>query len=561
MPEQQSSHSSSADKSGLWLLACLALIALGAVQRTWFLIDHCPFDLSGDEAHYWEWSRHLDWSYYSKGPLVAWIIAAGRALIGDWSRQMIGSEMLAVRFPAVLLSSITGVGIYVLALQTLRRPILAFASVALTATIPITAAGAILMTIDAPLACAWVWALVCIHRGLRTNSLIAWLAAGLLIAIGTLAKFNMVFMYAVVGLLLVCVPSLRTQWLRPGPWLAAIVGLAGWLPILWWNYQHGWVSFRHVAGQAGVAGKTTFNLLGPVDYFTNQAAVLGPIWLVGLLFALRAGWRNTAQSESSSAPPEPQSPPWSTRFLAIATAVPFAVFLLFSPITTIEPNWPAVGLISGAPLLVFWLSRGWDTPKSRLHRRWIIGSATAFGLTASVLAFHTDWLMPVFKWLAGEPRPWSLNPVAKYDPTARLRGWQQLGSAVGELLAAERAVGRDPVVMTDNYQVASEIAFYAPGNPPATCIQSILGKRQSQYDIWPNPIRDPALFLGRPVLYIGSRENPLLTGENGNPAAFENLRTAQIVEFSVQGAPLQVWGIHAADRFNGFPASVSQEKF
>jgi 4-amino-4-deoxy-L-arabinose transferase-like glycosyltransferase len=34
-----------------------------------------PFDLSPDEAYYWDWSRHLAMGYYSKPPMVAWLIA------------------------------------------------------------------------------------------------------------------------------------------------------------------------------------------------------------------------------------------------------------------------------------------------------------------------------------------------------------------------------------------------------------------------------------------------------------------------------------------------------
>ena len=40
-----------------------------------FYILHGPLDLGPDEAHYWEWSRHLDLSYYSKGPMIAYLIA------------------------------------------------------------------------------------------------------------------------------------------------------------------------------------------------------------------------------------------------------------------------------------------------------------------------------------------------------------------------------------------------------------------------------------------------------------------------------------------------------
>ena len=52
----------------------LAIIVASVLLNFVYLVWFCPLDLSPDEAHYWDWSRRLDWSYYSKGPLIAWII-------------------------------------------------------------------------------------------------------------------------------------------------------------------------------------------------------------------------------------------------------------------------------------------------------------------------------------------------------------------------------------------------------------------------------------------------------------------------------------------------------
>src|SRR6187549_3191838 len=35
-----------------------------------------PLELYPDEAQYWLWSRHLDFGYFSKPPVVAWLIWA-----------------------------------------------------------------------------------------------------------------------------------------------------------------------------------------------------------------------------------------------------------------------------------------------------------------------------------------------------------------------------------------------------------------------------------------------------------------------------------------------------
>src|SRR5262249_37536490 len=136
-----------------------ALLILGAAGlHLAYLANDCQLDLSPDEAHYWDWSRHLDWSYYSKGPLVAYLIRGSCDLLGGWSRALTATEMLAVRVPAVLCGSLLLLSLYVLTTQVYQRERLSMAVVALALTLPAVAAGSSLMTIDAPYTCCWGWA-------------------------------------------------------------------------------------------------------------------------------------------------------------------------------------------------------------------------------------------------------------------------------------------------------------------------------------------------------------------------------------------------------------------
>ena len=41
------------------------------------------FDLFGDEAQYWLWSQRLDYGYYSKPPLLPWVIALVSFVLGN----------------------------------------------------------------------------------------------------------------------------------------------------------------------------------------------------------------------------------------------------------------------------------------------------------------------------------------------------------------------------------------------------------------------------------------------------------------------------------------------
>src|SRR3712207_2161463 len=82
-----------------------ALVLVGFFSHVHYLTHDCPVDLSGDEAQYWDWSRQLEWSYYSKGPLVAYIIRASCWAFGR-------DTMFTVRFPALLLGAGTSVVTY-----------------------------------------------------------------------------------------------------------------------------------------------------------------------------------------------------------------------------------------------------------------------------------------------------------------------------------------------------------------------------------------------------------------------------------------------------------------
>src|SRR5262249_4458541 len=118
--------------------ACPALAGLlvlaAACLHLLYLANGSSLDLAPDEAHYWDWPRHLDWSYYSKGSLGAWLIRASCELVGPWSEQHTGSLTFAVRLPAVVCGSLLLLSQYVLAMQVFGRPRLALALVAAALT-------------------------------------------------------------------------------------------------------------------------------------------------------------------------------------------------------------------------------------------------------------------------------------------------------------------------------------------------------------------------------------------------------------------------------------------
>lgn len=522
-------------------VAALVVIVGGALLRWWYLTNPaCPLDLAPDEAHYWHWSRHLDWSYYSKGPLVAWLIRLSTEWLGPWAEATSGTLMPAIRFPAVVCGTLLLTGLYVLTRQVFRRDDYALVVVIGFATAPVVAVGASLMTIDAPFTCLWVWALVATHHALFARAFWAWPVAGLLVALGVLAKYTMAVFVPSLLLFLLCTPAYRRELTRPGLVAFLLAASLGALPILLWNAQHDWVTFRHVSDLAGVAGaEKHWHLTGPLVYVAGQAALLLVGWFVlwvGAMIACRPGVESDPQR----------------LYLWWLSLPMFVVFLLFSPRTGGgELNWPVTAYLSGMVLVVGWLPEAWAG--AGRWRRAVTSVAIALclvlGAGLSWAMHHTETLFPALAPLAGPPTVMNPTPLRKLDPTCRLRGWRELGREVDRIVADLRAEGLDPVIVGTNWSLPGALGVYCQGHPETYSVGAVCRDRHSQYDFWPGPTTDATPFLGRPFVCVGIPSESL-------KAAFATVESERVFEYSVDGHPLARWGVTVLRGYKGCAAPV-----
>ncbi len=517
-----------------WRALALVLILAAAALRVTYLVADCRLDLAPDEAHYWDWSRHLDWSYYSKGPLVAYLIRGGCELFGDWSRRLTGSEMLAVRLPAVLCGSLMLAAVYALTVRVFRREGLAFAVVATALTFPPVAAGAAIMTIDAPYACCWAWALVLAHRAVERGGLGAWLLTGLLVGVGVLAKYTMVLFVPSLGLFLLTSREHRPLLLRPGFWAMTAVAALCCLPIVVWNAAHGWVSLWHVNALAGGASRA-WHWDGPLAFVGVQFALLLGWWFVGWAAALVAHrpWRE---------------PDWGRRFLWWMSVPVFAVFLAFSVRTGGgEPNWPVTAYVSGMVLAAGWLAEQVRSPVAWYRRLAVasVAAACAVGLAVTLLGLFSHRAYPLLATLAGPPTDRQPTPLRRVDPTCRLRGWRALAAEVARLrFELREREGAEPVLAGAAWSLPGELGFYLEDHPPAYSLGPALGDRRSQYDLWrPNPLDDPEEFAGRTFIVVGAGAELA--------ALFDEVGTPRTVTHREDGHPVARWTVTVCRGFRG----------
>ena len=246
------------------------VLAITVLRLLWLVFQ--PADLYPDEAQYWFWAQHPALGYYSKPPLVAWLIAATTGLFGD-------SEA-AIRLSAPLLHACTAVFVYATGsrLYDVRAGLwsaLAYAS------LPGASISAFIISTDAPLLLFWAAALYAFIRAREDGGWGWWLAVGAACGFGLLAKYAMAYwILSALGYVVL----IRAERRHFGPLLAAI-GIAFLLysPNFWWNWGNGFVSYLHVKDNAGI-DEAFFHPDAFFEFFGSQLAVFGPLLFAGLIF-------------------------------------------------------------------------------------------------------------------------------------------------------------------------------------------------------------------------------------------------------------------------------------
>lgn len=433
-------------------LAIAALAAFAVFRIVYLLLT--PFALSPDEAHYWEWSRRLGLSYYSKGPGVAYVIAFFTSIFGD--------NAFGVRIGAVAFSTLGGWFVYLLGQDVFESEKAGFYAALLMNLTPIYSIGAILMTTDVLLIFFWAAAIWCVSRAIGVRRAGWWYGAGALIGLGFLTKYTMVLL---VPCLLLFLLSSKTErfWLRRHePYVAGLISLVIVTPVIYWNILHGQVTIRHTMGQAHV-GSGAYSIMPFVEFAGAQLGLLTPFIFIALLWgALRCASVGFRQRSGE------------LLLLFFAWAPLFSFFVLKSLHGKVQANWAIVSYVTAYPAAIWAYTSLIDSRGARAARplKALAGVTLAIGFIVSMLAYF----------------PWGLEAmgakkILDRPPYNRVTGWDELGRRVSEVKAGMDKEGKT-FIASDTYQITSELAFYT-GGQPVTYNFNTGSRRMNQYDLWP----------------------------------------------------------------------------
>jgi 4-amino-4-deoxy-L-arabinose transferase-like glycosyltransferase len=408
--------------------------------------------LVAEEAQYWDWSRRPDFSYYSKPPLTSLLILLFTSVFG--------STEFGIRLAPVGISLVL-VGLTLVFLRDLgvspRGRFFALLALALT---PLFAAGSITMTTDTPLMLFWgtaVWALWRIHSRGWANG---WYLVGLALGLGMLSKYTMAFLIPSVLGWLATSPRTRHHLASWRPLVALGIAVMLFSPVLYWNWANNWVTFKHVAADAGVQKGLRLTPMEFLEFLVGQAVVVSPV-MFGLLFyvlwqVIRGG-RTTERD----------------RFLLWMALPVFVVYGAKALQDKVQANWPALSYYAWILLAVAHLDVLDRTHASRpWTRRWLRSTV----MVALGLAFLMTYALMT---------PESIGPLSRrYQPAARMGDWRLLAREADRVRAAMPRPDRT-FVFAREYQTAALMAFYMKGQP-RVFLAPDRTRRMNQYDLWPS---------------------------------------------------------------------------
>ena len=474
----------------------LAIAALTLLR----FIAAAVLPLTADEAYYWLWSRHLAAGYFDHPPAIAFVVRFGTLLFGN--------TPFGVRFGALLLSLVSSRFVWLTAqtlLQDSNASALACLLFNLTLMISVETLAA---TPDAPLVAASAAFLLALVKLSEGDNARWWLVAGIAAGLALLAKYTAFFLGLGALAWLLFSPQARRWLWTPWPYLGGVLALLLFLPNLFWNAAHDWLTFAYQFGRLTNA-HFTFRFL--FEFLGAQILLASPF-----IFAPAALGMAFSSRERNSG-----------TFLLAALVFPSAVyFLVHSLHDRVQGNWPcflypALAIAAAQAMQrTDWM--GWRKNVWRVSRALAVPVATVL-----LSAIYAQALLGIV-------------PLGRSDPLARLLG---VGfSDVAAHIEHEQALQHAAAILTTDYASTAWFSFYLPSMPRIVQINE-----EFRY---PDAPRADAALLSQPLLYVVERR---LDRHDLISQHFQRIREVTRFDRVRHGVPIAHYVVYAVDGLRGTP--------
>lgn len=320
------------------------VIALFFLFRLIFILSA---DLLVEEAYYWNYSNHLDFSFLDHPPMVALLIKLGTFIFGtnEWG----------VRFTTIPCWILTGY--FSFKLTNLIRTGAGLYAIVLLSVLPFFFIHSHIITPDIPLILSWSATLYYLYQALVLDKPKKWYLAGIWLGLGLLSKYTIVLLGLATITYLILEPSSRKWFFRKEPYLCALISLLLFFPVIYWNATHHWASFLFQSTRR-LQDHYVFSfhlLIGLLLIFLTPAGVFG-------------GWILFAKNQAKNIIMTTKT----KRFLQIYTTVPLLFFSCFSLFHKIQINWIGPSLLAIIPWLALLIANNQKIIGCTARKSWAV---------------------------------------------------------------------------------------------------------------------------------------------------------------------------------------------
>lgn len=445
-------------------------LRLGTLITGYFILLRLVFlggpELLREEAYYWNYSQHMDTGYLDHPPMVSVLIWLGTTLFGH--------NEFGVRIFTYLSWLITAFFSWRFTRLMFDRKAAVFA-VLLLSTLPIFFSTGLISTPDAPLVACWSGALFFLYRALVQERAGSWYPAGILLGIGLASKYTIAFLGPAIVVFMLLDSRSRKWFIRPQPYLAAILAVLCFSPVIWWNYQHEWASFLFQSRDR-IAASTEFSTH---ELFFSILALLTPTGFAAVIavFVKRREIENgicSRESENHS----------TLLFCLCMALVPLSIFTFFSLTKEIKLNWTGPLWLAILPLIGHQMTQlRADKNGLFMQRAWL----RTFVILGLIYGASFSYLTT--------GQPFGLQQKLHYP-----MNWDKVAVEVEQKVNAmsEKEGQRPLVVGTDLYRTTSQLAFYRYKNLPEksrqmavaeTVGRHLFGRSALMYNYWYDPAK------------------------------------------------------------------------
>ncbi len=496
-----------------WRMAAIGIVLFAIVLR---LVYFGLAQLIPDEAYYWQYAQHMDLSFYDHPPMVAWLIWIGTSILGH--------NEFGVRIGAILCGLITMGYLYALA-QNLYDKSTAMRALLLLAILPAGFASGLLMIPDAPLAAAWAATLYYMERALVAGQRTAWLGMGIAFGLGLLSKYTLGLL-GIAALVFVIIDPAARRWMKqPHPYLAALLALLLFSPVIIWNYENDWASFAFQSNRV-LADSYQFasHLL-----IAHIIILLTPVGFAAAALALFSIKKQEDQQFERK----------RHLFVRVFAGVPLFIFFAISTFDAPRFHWTGPLWLALLPTIAWMIGQNHQLNSfaKRIQAGWRI-TIIACALTYAFVLHYVVLGIP------GIP----------YQLLTEHYFWRETADEIKQIAATvKNQTGQDPVIVgMSKWSVASALYFYTHDKAKLDIrSRNLFGDSGAMYEFW----YPDQTATDRPIIQVSMTRNHIEKTRSGIDAK-QMLIQPGTIEYRVierYGTPVRRVYYRISKGFKGVP--------